>query len=159
MENGKVVAISISDNKGEKKRNINEAKLVKGLGIENDAHAEGGERQVSLLADESITRVKRDGLNVSYGDFAENIVTRGVDHNRIRLGDTIMIGDVAVLKVTIIGKECPSPCNIFRQVGYCIMPEEGVFCSVEQSGKIRVGDRIKVLKPDPSKKPRSPFFR
>ena len=150
MEKGTVVAISISDRKGEKKRNIDGAKLVKNLGIENDAHAEGGERQVSLLADESITRVKRDGLNVSYGDFAENIVTRGMDHKRIRLGDTIIIGDDAVLKVTIIGKECPSPCNIFRQVGYCIMPEEGVFCSVEQSGKIRIGDRVSVLKPDPS---------
>jgi MOSC domain-containing protein YiiM len=157
MENGKVVAISISDSKGEKKHNINEAKLVEGLGIENDAHAEGGERQVSLLADESITRVKRDGLKVSYGDFAENIVTKGVDHSRIRLGDTILIGDETVLKVTIIGKECHSPCNIFRQVGYCIMPEEGVFCSVEQSGMIRVGDRVSISKPDPSEKPGSPF--
>ncbi len=146
MENGKVVAISISESKGEKKRNIDEARLVKGLGIQDDAHAEGGERQVSLLADESITRVKKDGLKVFYGDFAENIVTKGVDHGRISIGDTILIGEEAVLKVTMIGKECHSPCNIFRQVGYCIMPEEGVFCSVEQSAKIRVGDKVSVLK-------------
>jgi len=145
MENGKVVAISISERKGEKKRNIDEARLVKGLGIQDDAHAEGGERQVSLLADESITRVKKDGLKVFYGDFAENIVTRGVDHGRIRPGDTILIGEEAVLKVTKIGKECHSPCNIFRQVGYCIMPEEGIFCRVIKGGNVKVGDEIEYL--------------
>jgi molybdopterin adenylyltransferase len=142
MENGRVVAISISEKRGTKKRNVDEASLVRGLGIENDAHAEGGGRQVSLLADESIDRVKEDGLQVLYGEFAENIVTRGVDHSKIKPGDTIIIGEEAVLKVTKIGKECHSPCNIYFQVGYCIMPEEGVFCSVEQSGNIHVGDRV-----------------
>jgi molybdopterin adenylyltransferase len=148
MENGRVVAISISDRKGEKKRNVDEARLVKGLGIRNDAHAEGGTRQVSLLADESIARVREDGLKVLYGDFAENIVTRGVDHSKISAGDTILIGEEAVLKVTKIGKECHSPCNIYYQVGYCIMPDEGVFCSVEQSGNIQIGDRVYLNKVD-----------
>jgi MOSC domain-containing protein YiiM len=148
MENGRVVAISISERRGEKKQNVNEASLVKDLGIRNDAHAEGGARQVSLLADESIARVREDGLQVLYGDFAENIVTRGVDHSKIRAGDTILIGDKAVLKVTKIGKECHSPCSIYFQVGYCIMPEEGVFCSVEHSGNIQVGDRVYLNKND-----------
>lgn len=142
MKSGSVVAISISARKGEKKRNINEATLVRGHGIERDAHAEGGPRQVSLLMDESIDRMRDKGIDVAHGDFAENIVTRGLDLSTLRIGDVIRIGDHGRLEVTMIGKECHSPCNIYYQVGYCIMPDEGVFCKVVEPGRIRVGDRV-----------------
>ncbi|HUT65053.1 MAG TPA: MOSC domain-containing protein [Spirochaetota bacterium] len=139
---GKVKAISVSERKGEKKHNIPEAKVIESVGIEGDAHAEGGGRQVSLLMEESIDRIKKEGLSVTFGDFAENIVTSGADLRNIRLGDTIRIGDDCVLRVTKIGKECHAPCIIGRTIGYCIMPDEGVFCAVTSSGLIRVGDSV-----------------
>jgi MOSC domain-containing protein YiiM len=142
MRNGTIVAISISERKGVKKRNIGEAVLLKDLGIEHDAHAEGGNRQVSLLMDESIRRMQDTGVEVAHGDFAENIVTSGFDLLALHVGDTIRIGEQIVLEVTMIGKECHSPCAIYYQVGYCIMPEEGIFCRVVEPGRIRVGDPV-----------------
>jgi molybdopterin adenylyltransferase len=142
MKSGKIVAISISERRGEKKRNIREAALLKDRGIEHDAHAEGGIRQVSLLMDESIKRMRDTGVEVSHGNFAENIVTSGLDLSTLRVGDLIRIGEEGVLEVTMIGKECHSPCAIYYQVGYCIMPEEGVFCRVLEPGRIRVGDPV-----------------
>lgn len=141
---GIVVAISISEKKGEKKHNIPEAKVIESVGIEGDAHAEGGNRQVSFLMEESIDRMKKEGLSVTFGDFAENIVTSGADLRNIRLGDSIRVGDDCVLRVTKIGKECHTPCIIGRTIGYCIMPDEGVFCAVESSGHIRVGDSVTI---------------
>jgi len=145
MESGRIVAISISERKHEKKRNIDEATLLKDLGIEHDAHAEGGLRQVSLLMDESIRRMRDEGAEVSYGDLAENIVTNGVDLLSLHVGDMIRIGEESLLEVTMIGKECHTPCAIYYQVGYCIMPEEGVFCRVLEPGTIRVGDSVQRL--------------
>jgi MOSC domain-containing protein YiiM len=142
MKKGKIVAISISERKGEKKQNICEAALLKDRGIEHDAHAEGGKRQVSLLMDESIKRMRDTGVEVAHGDFAENIVTSGFDQSALRVGDVIRIGDEGILEVTMIGKECRSPCAIYVQVGYCIMPEEGIFCRVVEPGRIRVGDPV-----------------
>ena len=142
MESGRIVAISISERKGEKKSNIGEATLIKDLGIEHDAHAEGGIRQVSLLMDESIKKMRNRGVEVAHGDFAENIVTSGFDLSALHLGDVIRVGEKGILEVTMIGKECHSPCAIYYQVGYCIMPEEGIFCRVVEPGRIRVGDPV-----------------
>jgi MOSC domain-containing protein YiiM len=144
MEKGIIVAISISERKGERKHSIREAVLVRDRGIEHDAHAEGGHRQVSLLMDESIERIRREGIDVGHGDFAENIVTRGVDLSTLEPEDLIRIGENTLLQVTMIGKECLTPCRIYHEVGYCIMPEEGVFCRVFEPGMIRVGDTVAV---------------
>lgn len=146
MEAGTIVAISISYKKGEKKHNTREAMLIKDLGIEHDAHAEGGHRQVSLLMDESIERMRSKGVDIAYGDFAENIVTQGVNLSNLKLQDLIHIGEDMELQVTMIGKECRTPCRIYYQVGYCIMPEEGIFCRVLHSGRIRVGDSVRIEK-------------
>jgi len=144
MEAGTIVAISISESKGERKHTTREAMLIKDLGIEHDAHAEGGHRQVSLLMDESINRVRSEGINIEHGDFAENIVTRGVDLSTLELEDLIRIGEGILLQVTMIGKECHTPCRIYHQLGHCIMPEEGIFCRVLDSGRIHVGDAVRV---------------
>jgi len=144
MKRGEVVSIAISPKKGMKKRCVQSAVLVKNRGIENDAHAEGGLRQVSLLMDESIMRMKESGVSVSYGDFAENIVTRGVDLKALQIDDRIFIGHESELVVTMIGKECAAPCRIYHDVGYCIMPEEGVFCRVIKPGSIEVGDPVDI---------------
>jgi len=142
MKKGEVVAISLSNKKGEKKQNVKEAILLKELGLQGDAHGDGGLRQVSLLMDESIQKMRSMGLKVNYGDFAENIVTRGIDLTGLNVNDRLRIGSEGVLEVTQIGKECKTPCRIYYEVGFCIMPSEGVFCRVVEPGRIAVGDSI-----------------
>jgi MOSC domain-containing protein YiiM len=152
VEEGKVVSICVSERKGERKKPIPEAFLLKDRGIGGDAHAEGGLRQVSLLMSESIERMRREaGVDLKNGDFAENIVTEGIDLLNVRVGDRIRIertaggNDAALLRVTMIGKECKTPCRIYHQVGFCIMPREGVFCAVISPGPVRTGDRLRLI--------------
>jgi len=142
---GRVAAISVSRRRGEKKTQVEVAVLGEGFGIVGDAHA-GTERQVSLLQMERISRVREEGLPVGPGDFAENIVTEGLDLSRVKVGDRLYIGDSVVLEVTQKGKECHSPCWIFRSLGRCIMPEEGIFAKVVRVGTIRRGDPVECRK-------------
>ncbi|MCF6095530.1 molybdopterin-binding protein [Thermovorax subterraneus] len=141
---GRVVAVSISEKKGEKKQNVGKARLIEDFGLEGDAHAGSWHRQVSLLAKESIEKMKKMGLAVGPGDFAENITTEGIDLGRLPVGTRLEIGDV-LLEVTQIGKECHSGCAIFKQVGQCIMPREGIFARVLRGGVVSEGDEIKVI--------------
>ncbi|KXG77731.1 Molybdopterin adenylyltransferase [Fervidicola ferrireducens] len=141
---GRVVAVSISEKKGEKKQNVGKARLIENFGLEGDAHAGSWHRQVSLLAKESIEKMKKMGLAVGPGDFAENITTEGIDLARLPVGTRLEIGD-ALLEVTQIGKECHSGCAIFKQVGQCIMPREGIFARVLRGGVVSEGDEIKVI--------------
>lgn len=140
---GRIVALSISDRKGVPKRNVESVRLLEGYGIEGDAHAGSWHRQVSILAIESIERMKERGLNLRPGIFAENITTENLDLSKLKVGDRILIGNVE-LEVTQIGKECPKPCAIFRKIGDCIMPREGIFARVVKGGEIRVGDECVV---------------
>jgi MOSC domain-containing protein YiiM len=153
VKEGKIVSICVSKRKGEKKGPVPEASLLKDRGIEGDAHAEGGLRQVSLLMRESVERMRREsGIELKNGDFAENIVTEGIDLLSVRIGDAIEIegtskgGERALLRVTMIGKECKEPCRIYYQVGFCIMPREGVFCAVVRPGPVRTGDRVRIVR-------------
>jgi MOSC domain-containing protein YiiM len=140
--NGRVFAISVSNSKGTRKRNVADAVLVAKHGIDGDAHAGEWPRQVSLLASESINRVRAQGLDVRPGDFAENITTSGMDFRLLSPGDRVSIGQDAIIEVTQIGKNCSEPCEIGRRLGRCIMPEEGVFARVVRGGRIEVGDAI-----------------
>lgn len=141
---GTLVSLCVSKKRGEKKVPRISGYLVQGRGLRGDGHARGGPRQVSLLMQESIDRMRRKGASVDHGDFAENLVTSGVDLHKVRVGDRIRVG-VAELQVTMIGKECHAPCSIFYQVGFCIMPDEGVFCTVERPGPVHAGDPVTVL--------------
>ncbi len=141
---GRVVAVSISDRKGVKKKNIASGRLVEGFGLQNDAHAGKWHRQVSLLAAESIEKIRRKGLDVSAGDFAENITTEGIELWRLPIGARLNLGGDCLVEVTQIGKECHSRCAIFHQVGDCVMPKEGIFVRVLKGGRIKPGDRIKI---------------
>ena len=136
-----IVAISISKKKGISKQNIESALLEKEHGIVGDAHS-GSERQVSLLALESIEKMKEKGVNVKPGDFAENITTQGIDLSKLTPGIRLKIGKDVVLEITQIGKECHQRCDIYYQAGDCIMPREGIFARVLQSGTIKPGDDI-----------------
>ncbi len=142
---GKLVSVNISDLKGEKKHNVGSAKLVKNLGMADDAHAGTPVRQVSLLAMESIQKIKDKGLAVIPGDFAENLTTEGIDLPSLPIGTSLRIGEGVLVRVTKIGKECHNRCNIFFQVGDCVMPREGIFVEVLEGGVVKVGDYVEVV--------------
>ncbi|MBU4484121.1 MOSC domain-containing protein [bacterium] len=141
----KVVNICVSNKKGQKKVPVENAILKKDFGIVDDAHATPtSHRQVSLLSRESISLFKSRGVNVQPGDFAENIITEGVNLSSLHIGDKIHIGEEALLEVTQIGKECHKPCAIYHAVGDCIMPKEGIFAKVTRGGAIKNGDNVKI---------------
>jgi MOSC domain-containing protein YiiM len=139
-----VVAVCISLNKGERKTPVESVELREEHGIVGDAHAGDWHRQVSLLAQESIEKMRRLGLDVDSGDFAENITTRGIDLPSLPVGTRLAVGDV-LMEVTQIGKECHTRCAIFYQAGDCVMPKEGIFARVLHGGSVRPGDRIEVV--------------
>ncbi|MBF0345154.1 MAG: MOSC domain-containing protein [Nitrospirae bacterium] len=142
---GKVISINISEKKGQRKKPLKKALLLENFGIEGDAHASGEwHRQVSLLALESIKRMQEMGLDVTCGDFAENITTEGIELKTLPIGTTMSLGDSIEVEVTQIGKECHSKCEIFYQAGHCVMPEEGIFIKVLKGGTLMPGDIIKV---------------
>jgi MOSC domain-containing protein YiiM len=141
----RVIAVCRSDNKGTKKQNVKEGLLKEDFGLVSDAHADCcTHRQVSLLAIESIHKMRNLGFDVNPGDFAENLTTEGIDLMSLPVGTHISVGKQVVLEITQIGKECHTGCAIYRQVGKCIMPKEGVFARVIQGGHVRTGDLIKV---------------
>jgi MOSC domain-containing protein YiiM len=167
-EIGKVISINISKEKGVKKRPVKRA-FIGAIGIEGDGHSGDWHRQVSILSYESIEEINKKGIiEVSPGDFAENITTKGINLKDLKIGDILVIENAkkkdnleqtlkqsnvkssentkkVVLGVTQIGKECNNPCRIFYEMGSCIMPAEGVFCKVINTGKIGVGDKIYIL--------------
>ncbi|MBC8359592.1 MAG: MOSC domain-containing protein [Candidatus Omnitrophica bacterium] len=145
METGKIVAVSISEKKGIKKRNVSSVELKINLGIIGDAHAEGGIRQLSLLAFESIDKMKSKGLDVAPGNFAENITTLGLDLSSLKIGTKLKAGSGVLLEISQIGKDCHSRCNIYYQAGDCIMPREGIFARVLEGGVISPGDKLEVI--------------
>lgn len=142
---GKVKAISTSSKKGSKKKNVQTAVLKEDFGIVGDAHG-GSERQVSLLAVESIEKMRNKGVDVNSGDFAENITTSGIDLMALKLSSHLKIGKSALLEITQIGKVCHNRCKIYYQVGDCVMPKEGIFAKVLKGGVIKPKDRLEVVK-------------
>lgn len=141
---GTVVATSISTEKGTRKRPQESIDLVVGSGVEGDAHAGAWHRQVSLLPDESVDRMRGRGFELSAGDFAENILTRGIPLYELPVGTLLEVGD-AVLAVTQIGKTCHNDCEIRRTVGMCVMPTDGIFGVVVRPGTVRPGDTVSVV--------------
>ena len=141
---GKILSVNISERKGEKKHNVGECCAVVNLGLADDAHIGMELRQISLLAAESIEKIRQKGLNVSYGDFAENLTTEGIELYTLPLGTKIKVGQDVLLEVTQIGKTCVKPCAIFYDVGDCVMPKEGIFARILSAGNIKIGDDITI---------------
>ncbi len=140
----KIASLAVSKKKGTRKKIVDEALLVQDHGIEGDAHAGPWHRQVSFLAAESIEKARSQGLEVTFGDFAENIATSGIDWQEIPVGTQLRLGDRVLVEVTQIGKECHTRCAIYYMAGDCIMPKEGIFARVLEGGKIRPGDIIAI---------------
>lgn len=148
---GVLKGICVSKKRGTKKAEVAEAMLVENYGIEGDAHAGNWHRQVSLLSLEKIEAFREKGAQVSFGDFGENLIIDGFDFRSLPVGTIFTIGD-AVLKMTQIGKECHTHCQIYQTMGECIMPREGVFAVVLKGGQIRNGDTVEMV-PVPSDAP------
>lgn len=140
---GKIVSINISEHKKMRKKPVPNAVVKENFGIEGDAHASGEwHRQVSLLAVESIEKMRTRGLDVNPGDFAENVTTQGLDLPSLPVGTRVRLGGDVIGEVSQIGKECHTKCAIFYQAGDCVMPSEGIFIRVLRGGTISVGDAV-----------------
>ena len=145
MPEGTVKAVSTSKDKGERKTPVSSCQLLENYGLEGDAHGGDWHRQVSLLAQESIDKMRAAGLDVGPGDFAENLTTTGIDLCTLPIGTQLQLESGARLEVTQIGKECHTRCAIYHQAGDCVMPKEGVFARVLNAGPVSPGDKIKIL--------------
>lgn len=147
----KVFSINLSKTKGISKIAVPCARVIEDFGFEGDVHAGDKIKQVSLLAIESIRKqkecdkVKKTGISLKAGDFAENITTEGIDLVTLKIGNKLKVGDSAVIEISKIGKDCHKYCAIYYKVGDCIMPREGIFAKVLIGGEIKVGDDIEVI--------------
>ena len=141
----KIASIAISKSKGTRKIPVEEAMLIEGHGLDGDAHAAPWHRQVSFLDAEGIERARKQGLDVTFGDFAENIATTGIEWKNVPIGTRLRLGEFAVVEITQVGKECHNKCAIYYKAGDCIMPREGIFARVLRSGKVRCGDKVQIL--------------
>lgn len=149
-----VVSINISRDKGQRKKPVTGSwETIEGCGLKNDGHAnlspnaqdEKSHRQVSLLALESIEKMRQLGLDVVPGNFAENITTQGIDLLSFEIGTQLRIGTQVILRISQIGKVCHDRCAIYYQAGDCVMPREGIFAEVINGGMIEVGDEVKPI--------------
>jgi MOSC domain-containing protein YiiM len=141
---GTVVAVCTSEKTGTRKKNVGSGLIRANWGIEGDAHAGDWHRQISLLALESIDKMRAVGLDVGPGDFAENITTQGLDLVSLPIGTKMRLGQ-ALAEVTQIGKICHNRCAIYYQAGDCVMPREGIFVRVLEGGAISVGDTVEIV--------------
>ncbi len=143
----KIVSIAISAEKGTRKTQVTTAELITEHGLKGDAHAGTWHRQVSFLAAEDIQDARDRGLDVNFGDFAENIGTLGVDWPSLPVGTRVRLGKDVLVEVTQIGKKCHAKCEVYERTGECIMPRRGVFARVLQGGSLTLGDSITMEMP------------
>jgi len=144
---GKIEMLATSSRKGTPKNPIEKVVLKENFGLEGDAHAGEWHRQVSLLGTESIEKMRNKGLKVAFGSFAENIATSGIELFALPVGTLLYIGNGVILKISQIGKECHTGCAVFRQVGECVMPREGIFAEVLAGGEVEKGDLLLAISP------------
>ena len=142
MKQGRILAVCISERKGERKKAISSGRLVENFGLQGDAHAGDWHRQISLLGDESVDKMRAVGLDVGAGDFAENLTIVGINLPLLPIGTHLRVGPTALLEVTQIGKECHHHCAIYQQVGDCVMPREGIFARVLRGGPVAKDDLV-----------------
>jgi len=149
----RIIAVCTSEKKGERKTPQAEIEITKNYGVAGDAHADcQTHRQVSLLANESINKMRGKGMELNFGDFAENLTTEGIDLCALPVGIRLEAGKGVLLEVTQIGKECHKGCAIRELIGDCIMPREGIFARVIRGGTVKPGDEIKAIKEKPKNK-------
>jgi MOSC domain-containing protein YiiM len=143
---GTILAVCRSERTGIPKTPCGEGVFIADYGLEKDAHAaQGIARQVSLLAEASIAKMQGHGIELAPGDFAENLTIGGMELFSLPVGTRLKVGGEVILEISQIGKTCHSGCAIFKAVGSCIMPKEGVFARVIGGGTIRTGDAVEII--------------
>lgn len=145
MSQGRILAVCISERKGERKKAISSGLLIENFGLQGDAHGGDWHRQISLLGDESVDKMRAAGLDVGAGDFAENLTIVGINLPLLPIGTRLRVGTTALLEVTQIGKECHHHCAIYQQIGDCVMPREGIFARVLRGGLVSKDDPVIVV--------------
>ena len=141
---GKILAVCISEKKGTLKKAISVGEMIKDFGLKNDAHAGKWHRQISLLAVEAVRQFSNKyDMKVPAGAFGENLLVEGIDLKHLPVGTKLKCNDI-LLEITQIGKKCHLGCNIQKQTGECIMPNEGVFAIVLNGGTIKANDVITI---------------
>jgi MOSC domain-containing protein YiiM len=141
----RIIAVCKSQDKGTRKEDVREGLLKKEHGLVGDAHADCcTHRQVSLLAVESINKMRSRGFDIGPGDFAENLTTEGINLVALPVGTHLSVGKVVMLEVTQIGKQCHTGCAIYKLIGKCVMPKEGIFARVVKGGLVKAGDELKI---------------
>ena len=141
----RIVAVCASKDKGTPKEDVGEGVLKEEFGLVGDAHADCcTHRQVSLLAVESINKMRSRGFDVGPGDFAENLTTEGLDLVSLPVGTRLSVSEGVILEVSQIGKQCHTKCAIYRQIGKCVMPKEGIFARVIKGGAVKAGDVLAI---------------
>ncbi len=140
-----IVSIAVSKKKGTIKQCVQKAELIENHGIKDDAHAGDWHRQLSFLSAESIEKANLENGDINFGDFAENVATKGIDWVNQPIGTKFQLGNHALVEITQIGKECHKKCAIYYRTGDCIMPKEGVFAKIITGGLIQVGDKIELV--------------
>ncbi len=142
---GKILSINISKKKGCRKYPV-ESAVITDMGIDGDAHAGPGVKQISLLTLKSIEKMRKKGYKIEYGELAENLTIDGIKPDEIRIGMRIRIGKNAIIEVTKIGKECHEECELFKgKIEDCMMAKEGFFARVIRGGEIKVGDAVSII--------------
>jgi len=141
----RITSLAVSKKKGTVKTTVNKALLINITNVLSTIEQESVHRQISFLSQENIDAANKKGLDVSFGDFAENIATLGVDWKTIPVGTKVKLGDKAVVEITQIGKKCHNKCAIYYRAGECIMPKEGVFAKVLNGGQLKTDDEIKFI--------------
>jgi len=144
MKSAKILATCLSEKKGTVKRNVGTINLIENLGVEGDAHAAPGKRQVSIISIESHKKMKERGIEVGPGGLGENLTIEGFMPHELSVGTKLSVGDV-LLEVTKIGKECHLACAIRKEVGDCPMPREGIFAAVIKGGEVSVGQTLDII--------------
>lgn len=141
------MAVCISEEKGTTKTVIEKGQLIENFGLKGDSHAGKWHRQLSLLDQSSIDKMRGKGYELDFGDFAENITTKGLENlYQLPVGQKLKINDQIILEITQIGKKCHHDCEIMQTIGDCVMPREGVFAKVITGGEIEAGDKIEIIK-------------
>ncbi|MGP3779863.1 MOSC domain-containing protein [Halanaerobium saccharolyticum] len=142
----RVKAVCLSEEKGTTKKVINKGELLENYGLQGDAHAGKWHRQLSLLDSSSIDKMRGQGYELNFGDFAENITTEGLENLfELPVGQQLRINGEILLEITQIGKKCHHDCEIRQTIGDCVMPREGVFARVIKGGEVKAGDKIEIL--------------
>lgn len=141
-----IKAVCISEEKGTVKKPVKIGKLIENYGLEGDSHAGKWHRQLSLLDNSSIDKMRGQGFELNSGDFAENITTEGLEKLfDLPVGSKLKINDEILLEITQIGKKCHHDCEIMQTIGDCVMPREGIFARVLQGGEVKSGDKIEIV--------------